>query len=57
MSIAIERDVDTDAQGQPPFNPVYFPEGILQGYEFSPEFIADARKELWAGFGKDLKSD
>jgi hypothetical protein len=43
---------DTDTQGQPPFNPVYFPEGILQGYDFSPEFIADARKELWAGFGE-----
>jgi hypothetical protein len=40
-------------KGQPPFNPVYFPEGILQGYEFSPEFIADARKELRAGFGED----
>ena len=42
-------------KGQPPFNPVHFPEGILQGYEFSPEFIADARKELWTGFGEGLK--
>ncbi len=41
---------DTAAK-ETPFNPVYFPEGILQGYEFSPEFIADARKELWASFG------
>jgi len=48
------RFVDEDAatEEQPPFRSVYFPEGILQGYEFSPEFIADARKELWAGFGK-----
>lgn len=40
---------------QPPFNPVYFPEGILQGSDFSPESIAKARKDLWAGFGKDPK--
>ena len=46
---------DAATKGEPPFNPVYFPEGILQGYEFSPEFIAAARKELWAGFGTRLK--
>lgn len=40
-------------KGPPLFNPVYFPEGILQGYDFSPEFIADARKEMWARFGED----
>jgi hypothetical protein len=40
---------DTTTKEKPPFNPVYFPGGILQGYEFSPEFIADARKELWTG--------
>lgn len=54
-----QRDVrvndDTATKGEPPFNPVYFPEGILQGYEFSPEFIADARKELWAAFGEGAK--
>jgi hypothetical protein len=41
------------AEGRPPFEPVNFPEGILEGYDFSPEFIAEARKELWAGFGKE----
>jgi hypothetical protein len=41
------------AKGRPPFEPVNFPEGILQGYDFSPEFIAEARKEMWAGFGKE----
>ncbi len=54
-----QRDVrvndDTATKEEPPFNPVYFPEGILQGYEFSPEFIADARKELWAAFGGGAK--
>jgi hypothetical protein len=35
-----------------PFNPDYFPEGILQGFDFSPEYIAKARKELWIGFGE-----
>jgi len=54
-----QRDVqvneDTATKGETPFNPVYFPEGILQGYEFSPEFIADTRKELWAGFGAGMK--
>ena len=48
-------DEDTATKGEPPFNPVYFPEGVLQGYEFSPEFIADARKELWTGFGAGLE--
>jgi len=41
------------AKGQPPFEPVNFPEGVLQGYDFSPKFIAETRKEMWAGFGKE----
>src|SRR4029079_10528905 len=28
----------------PPFHPVYFPEGILQGFDFSPEYITTVRK-------------
>jgi len=43
----------TVAESQPPFEPVNFPEGILQGYDFSPEFITETRKEIWAGFGKE----
>jgi hypothetical protein len=39
----------------PPFNPVHFPEGILKGFDFSPEYIAEARKELWAGVGADFE--
>ena len=50
-----QANEDTATEGKPPFNPVYFPEGILRGYEFSPEFIADARKELWTGFGAGLE--
>ena len=26
-------------------------EGLLEGYDFSPEFIAEARREMWAKFG------
>ena len=51
----VQANEGTATKGETPFNPVYFPEGILQGYEFSPEFIADARKELWAGFGAGTK--
>jgi len=40
------------ASGEPPFEPVYFPEGILKGYDFSPELISQARKEMWAEFGQ-----
>ncbi len=49
----IEWSVDTEEP--PPFNPVYFPEGILKGPDFSPESIAAARKELWVGFGEDVE--
>jgi len=38
----------------PPFNPVDFPEGLLSEFDFSPEYIAEARKELWIGFEKLL---
>lgn len=50
-----QANKDTATKGKITFNPVYFPEGILQGYEFSPEFIADARKELWTGFGAGME--
>ncbi|MFN8455809.1 MAG: DUF2281 domain-containing protein [Anaerolineae bacterium] len=36
----------------PPFNPVEFPEGLLPEFDFSPEYIAETRKELWVGFGE-----
>ncbi|GAB4410201.1 MAG: hypothetical protein Fur0044_03860 [Anaerolineae bacterium] len=44
-----------ETQNNPPFNPVHFPEGILTGFDFSPEYIATARKELWLGIGADFE--
>ncbi len=26
-------------------------EGLLEGYDFSPELLAEARREMWRGFG------
>lgn len=43
------------AKNEPPFEPVNFPEGLLKGYDFSPEFIAQARKEMWGGFGEGIE--
>lgn len=52
--LAEDNDVDwqPETEEKPLFNPVYFPEGILKGFDFSPEYITGARKELWAGFGE-----
>lgn len=49
----LEGQAETE---EPPlFNPVYFPEGILEGFDFSPEYIAAARKALWVGFGEGFE--
>lgn len=45
----------TETEELPPFNPVHFPEGILKGFDFSPEYIAEARKELWVGFAEGFE--
>jgi hypothetical protein len=45
----------SETEETPPFNPVHFPDGILKGVDFSPEYIAEARKELWAGFGENFE--
>ena len=29
-------------------------EGLLEGYDFSPEFIAEARREMWGNFPRDI---
>ena len=52
-----ESDIEwlPETEQPPPFKPVYFPEGILKGVDFSPEYIAEARKELWAGFGEGFE--
>jgi len=28
--------------------------GLLEGYDFSPEFIAEARREMWGNFHRDI---
>lgn len=28
-------------------------EGLLEGYDFSREFIAEARREMWGSFARD----
>jgi hypothetical protein len=30
-------------------------EGLLEGYDFSPEFIAEARREMWGNFPRDIE--
>lgn len=32
---------------EPPFRPVHFPEGILAGYDFSPDVLKEARRIMW----------
>ncbi|NHZ72700.1 MAG: hypothetical protein GWP17_06425 [Aquificales bacterium] len=34
------------------YKPVQIPGKIIAEVDFSPEYIAEARKELWAGFGE-----
>lgn len=31
--------------------------GLLAGYDFSPEFIAEARREMWGNFPRDIEFD
>ena len=37
------------------FSPVHFAEGVIKGIDFSPEYIAEVRKELWANFREDAE--
>jgi len=55
LSKGDDIDWQPETEEPPPFNPVHFPEGILEGFDFSPEYIAKARIALWAGFGEILK--
>lgn len=52
-TIVHDMDLSLKTEGEPPFNPVYFPEGLLKGVDFSPEYIKEARKEFWVGLGED----
>jgi hypothetical protein len=31
--------------------------GLLEGYDFSPEFIAEARREMWGNFPRDIDEE
>jgi hypothetical protein len=48
-------NLEQEAKDPPSFNPVFFPEDILKGVDFSPEYLKEARKELWTGFGKGFE--
>ncbi len=47
------RTEDVDER---PFRPVKLG-GLLKGYDFSPEFIAEARREMWGNFPRDIDID
>lgn len=43
---------------EPPFRPPKVKlGGLLKGYDFSPEFIAKARQEMWGNFPRDIEFD
>ena len=35
------------AEARRPFTPVDLTEGVLYGYEFSPQLVAEARRVMW----------
>lgn len=57
------RDISADddensiaeTKSPPPFNPVYFPESVLPEFDFSPEYIKEARQEFLVGFGEGFE--
>jgi hypothetical protein len=44
-----ETKIETEKPS--PYRPVTFPTGIIRGFDFSLEFIAQARRELWGRLG------
>ena len=48
-----QRDVQAKVENTPPYNPVDFSAGILKEFDFSPEYIRQARRELWGRLGRD----
>ncbi len=47
---------ETEVTDGRPFRPVKLG-GLLEGYDFSPEFIAEARREMWGNFPRDIEID
>jgi hypothetical protein len=46
----------TENADERPFRPVKL-KGLLKGYDFSPELIAEARREMWGNFPRDIEFD
>ncbi|HEY53960.1 MAG TPA: DUF2281 domain-containing protein [Caldilineae bacterium] len=44
----------TQKNGEPPFRPVHFPEGISKGDDVSIEDIRQMRREVWANFPREF---
>ncbi len=52
------RDTKPEVKDEPPFRPPKIKlGGLLEGYDFSPEFIAEARREMWGNFPRDIEFD
>jgi hypothetical protein len=43
----------TETKDEKPFRIIKLG-GLLEGYDFSPEFIAEARREMWGNFPRDI---
>ena len=43
-----------DRKGEPPFRPVYFPEGIGKDTDITIEEIRQMRREVWANFPREF---
>ncbi|MCP4167983.1 MAG: hypothetical protein GY759_19100 [Chloroflexi bacterium] len=41
-------------EGKPPFEPVYFPEGIGKDTDITIEEIRQMRREVWANFPREF---
>ena len=46
----------TEAKAEKPLRIIKL-KGLLAGYDFSPEFIAEARREMWGNFPRDIEFD
>jgi hypothetical protein len=46
----------TEAKAEKPLRIIKL-KGLLKGYDFSPEFIAEARREMWGNFPRDIEMD
>jgi hypothetical protein len=54
--LRFKADGTTRAEAEKPLHIIKL-EGLLEGYDFSPEFIAEARREMWGNFPRDIEFD